>query len=108
MAVWRIEPGDVSGPILAVFGVWGRFSVGEIVIVAALVEGIILPTRNPLKKLKVLTKMPSTRAATITISPAENLPQTPNTARIGPETSSGSILRTAKMSKPKLESASSP
>ena len=40
MAVRRIEPDDVSGPILAVFGVWGRFSVGEIVIVAALVEGI--------------------------------------------------------------------
>ena len=56
MAVRRIEPDDVSRPILAVFGVWGRFSVDEIVIVAALVEGIILPTRNPLKKLKVLTK----------------------------------------------------
>ena len=33
-----------SGPILAVFGVWGRFSVGEIVIVAALVEGILVST----------------------------------------------------------------
>ena len=42
MAVRRIEPGDVSGPILAVFGVWGRFSTGEIVIVAALVEGILV------------------------------------------------------------------
>ena len=44
MAVWGIEPGDVSGPILAVFDVWGRFSVGEIVIVAALVEGILVST----------------------------------------------------------------
>ena len=44
MAVRRIEPDDVSGPILAVFGVWGRFSVGEIVIVAALVEGILVST----------------------------------------------------------------
>ena len=44
LAVRRIEPGDVSGPILAVFGVWGRFSAGEIVIVAALVEGILVST----------------------------------------------------------------
>ena len=37
-----IAPGDVSGPILAVFGFWKCFSVGEIVIVAALVEGVLV------------------------------------------------------------------
>lgn len=42
MAVRRIEPGDVSRPIRAVFGFWTSFSVSEIIIVAALVEGLVV------------------------------------------------------------------
>ena len=42
LAVRRIKPGDVSWPILAVFKFWGSISVGQIVIVAALVEGILV------------------------------------------------------------------
>lgn len=42
LTVWRIETGDVSRPILAVFGFWRCFSVGEIIFLAALVECILV------------------------------------------------------------------
>ena len=49
LAVRRIEPGDVSGPILAVFGFWTCFSVGEIVIVASLVECVLVDSLSIFK-----------------------------------------------------------
>ena len=44
LAVRGIKPGDVSWSILAVIGYWSGFSVGQLIIVATLVEGILVGT----------------------------------------------------------------